>query len=486
MASSGYERVVYLGSGPLKGLAHESSLKLLELTAGEIVTYFESPLGFRHGPKSILDDRTLAVFYISGDPYTRKYDLDLLAELKRSMRPGSVIAIAATDAGTDDPSFWHLEGLEGVEDAALALPFVVVAQLLGPLLLARPRLHTGQSVPQPGSESRGTGRIHPFSTEEESMMYLGVDGGGTKTALCLVDEGGRVAAQTQAPSCYYFTEGIDLVGRVLQEGIDEVCDRASVKPAEIRYAFFGLPTYGEVSGDVPTLDAVPGEILGHGRYACDNDTVCGWAGSLGGVDGINVVSGTGSITYGERLGRGARVGGWGDLFGDEGSAYWISIKGLNAFTRMSDGRLPVGPLHEALRTHLELAADLDLVDVVLNRWQGGRSEIAALSRVVVEAAESRGRMRGADPIRGGRRTRRTRRYHQTRPGFRLRRRGFQSPTPAVYSAYVPSSRTSERPSTHLHDGYELEEAPVSRLLSGRRSTRRGSRANHWIPRRSAN
>jgi tagatose-6-phosphate ketose/aldose isomerase len=131
LASSGYERIVYLGSGPLKGLAHESSLKLLELTAGEIVTYFESPLGFRHGPKSILDDRTLAVSYISGDPYTRKYDLDLLAELRRSMRPGSVIAVAATDAGIDDPSFWLLEHLEGVEDAALALPFVLVAQLLG-------------------------------------------------------------------------------------------------------------------------------------------------------------------------------------------------------------------------------------------------------------------------------------------------------------------------------------------------------------------
>jgi tagatose-6-phosphate ketose/aldose isomerase len=131
LASSGYERVVYLGSGSLKGLAHESSLKLLELTAGEIVTYFESALGFRHGPKSILNDKTLAICYISEDPYTRKYDLDLLAELRRTMRSGSVIAIAATDAGTDDPSFWHLEGLEGVEDAALALPFVVVAQLLG-------------------------------------------------------------------------------------------------------------------------------------------------------------------------------------------------------------------------------------------------------------------------------------------------------------------------------------------------------------------
>jgi N-acetylglucosamine kinase-like BadF-type ATPase len=220
------------------------------------------------------------------------------------------------------------------------------------------------------------------------MMYLGVDGGGTKTALCLVDEGGHVAARTQAPSCYYFTVGLDLVGRVLQEGIDEVCEQASVTPADIRYAFFGLPTYGEVSGDVSTLDAMPGEILGHSRYSCDNDMVCGWAGSLGGVDGINVVSGTGSITYGERQGHGARVGGWGDLFGDEGSAYWISIKGLNAFSRMSDGRLPVGPLHEALRTHLELAGDLDLVDVVLNRWQGGRSKIAALSRIVAHAAET--------------------------------------------------------------------------------------------------
>jgi N-acetylglucosamine kinase-like BadF-type ATPase len=219
-------------------------------------------------------------------------------------------------------------------------------------------------------------------------MYLGVDGGGTKTALCLLREDGRIAAQARAPSCYYFTEGIDLVGRVLRQGIGEVCEIASVTPADIRYAFFGLPTYGEVSSDVPALDAAPGGILGHGRYACDNDMVCGWAGSLGGINGINVVSGTGSITYGERAGNGVRAGGWGELFGDEGSAYWIAIKGLNAFSRMSDGRAPVGPLHETLRTHLALEADLDLVDVVLNRWQGGRSEIAALSRVVAGAAEA--------------------------------------------------------------------------------------------------
>jgi tagatose-6-phosphate ketose/aldose isomerase len=131
LASSGYERVVFLGSGPLKGLAHESSLKLLELTAGEIVTYFESPLGFRHGPKSILDDRTLAILYVSGDQHTRKYDLDLLSELKSSMPSGNVIAVSRTDTGADDPGLWLVEGVDGVDDAALALPFVVVAQLLG-------------------------------------------------------------------------------------------------------------------------------------------------------------------------------------------------------------------------------------------------------------------------------------------------------------------------------------------------------------------
>jgi N-acetylglucosamine kinase-like BadF-type ATPase len=294
-------------------------------------------------------------------------------------------------------------------------------------------------------------------------MYLGVDGGGTKTALCLLREDGRVAARARAPSCYYFTEGIDLVSRVLRQGIDEVCEMASITPADIRYAFFGLPTYGEVSGDVSALDAAPGAILGHGRYACNNDMVCGWAGSLGGIDGINVISGTGSMTYGERAGTGIRVGGWGELFGDEGSAYWIAIKGLNAYSRMSDGRLPVGPLHETLRTHLVLEADLDLVDVVLNRWRGGRSEIAALSRVVAGAAEegdecaARILSEAADELAGLVDT--TRR----RLDF-----GPDQEVPVSYSGGVFNARPVvegfEAALKHLHDGYELREPLYSPVV----------------------
>ncbi|RPE46994.1 N-acetylglucosamine kinase-like BadF-type ATPase [Streptomyces sp. Ag109_O5-1] len=221
-------------------------------------------------------------------------------------------------------------------------------------------------------------------------MFLGVDGGGTKTAFCLIGRAGAIRARAVAEGAYYFadngTGGVEHVAQVLREGIRAVTEGAGITPADIAYAFLGLPGYGEVPGDVAALDAVPGEVLGHRRYACDNDMICGWAGSLGAVDGINVISGTGSMTYGERQGRGVRTGGWSELFSDEGSAYWIAARALNVFSRMSDGRLPEGPLAELLRRHLDLTSDLEVIDVVLNRWQGHRSEIASLSPLLVEAA----------------------------------------------------------------------------------------------------
>jgi N-acetylglucosamine kinase-like BadF-type ATPase len=218
--------------------------------------------------------------------------------------------------------------------------------------------------------------------------YLGVDGGGSKTAFALIDADGHVLARATAPTSYYFNDGFDVVERVLKQGLDDICAQAGIDAADIDAAFFGLPGYGESSDDIARLDAVPAGVLGHDRYSCDNDMVCGWAGSLGCEDGINVISGTGSMTYGERQGVGRRVGGWGELFGDEGSAYWVATQGLNAFSRMSDGRLPVGPLHGLLTDRLELAGDLDVVSLVIEKWSGNRSSIAALATTVCEAARA--------------------------------------------------------------------------------------------------
>lgn len=127
LATAGYARIVYLGSGPLRGLAQESALKLLELTAGQVVTHAESPLGFRHGPKSVLNDRTLAVVYVSNDAHTRRYDLDLVAELRRSIDPANVLALSGVDGGPD-ADVWHLPGLDGLDDTLLALCYVLLAQ----------------------------------------------------------------------------------------------------------------------------------------------------------------------------------------------------------------------------------------------------------------------------------------------------------------------------------------------------------------------
>lgn len=216
--------------------------------------------------------------------------------------------------------------------------------------------------------------------------FLGVDGGGTKTRFALIDGEGRVLAQAQHGTTYHPQVGWDGVREILSLGLQQVLDEAHLPSTAIRYAFFGLPAYGEDSQATALLDAIPGEILGHARYACDNDMVCGWAGSLACSDGINIVAGTGSIGYGQRQGAAARAGGWGEAFSDEGSAYWIAMQGLNAYSRMSDGRLPKGLLHSLFNESLHLEHDLDICARVYGDQASTRGELARLSLVVAEAA----------------------------------------------------------------------------------------------------
>jgi len=217
-------------------------------------------------------------------------------------------------------------------------------------------------------------------------MFLGVDGGGTKTAFALIDRDGQVLARSEESSAYYLEVGMDGAAAVLARGCAALFGAAGVDASEVAFAFFGLPAYGEDRAVQPQLDALPRAVLGHARYLCGNDMVCSWAGSLACADGISVIAGTGSMAYGEVQGQRARAGGWGELFSDEGSAYWIARAGLALFSRMSDGRAPRGPLHALMRTRLALRDDLDLCQVVYGDLKGERSRVAALSPLVSEAA----------------------------------------------------------------------------------------------------
>lgn len=129
-ADQGFERIVYLGSHIFKGLARESGLKLLELTNGALVTMFDSPLGFRHGPKTIVNNKTLVVVFFSNDAYTRCYDSDLLEELLRDGDAARVIAITAQDGvGLDAADTVQVRGLEVADDADLLFPYIVAPQI---------------------------------------------------------------------------------------------------------------------------------------------------------------------------------------------------------------------------------------------------------------------------------------------------------------------------------------------------------------------
>ena len=132
VAGKKYQRVIYLGSGVFRGLAQEGALKLLELTDGVAVSSFDSPLGFRHGPKAIVNDQTLVILFISNNPHTRKYDLELLKELQADQEVGQIIAISAqADSLLNPTESMVLQGMDKAEDIFLLFPYIACAQIYG-------------------------------------------------------------------------------------------------------------------------------------------------------------------------------------------------------------------------------------------------------------------------------------------------------------------------------------------------------------------
>jgi len=127
-----YERIVYIGSGSLAGLSREAQLKVLELTAGKLSTLFDSSMGFRHGPKSFVNEKTLLFMFVSSDPKVRRYDLDVLEEVKADQIAAGVLAIIQDlqDVQGYTGTEFGFEERKALPEAYLALPDVMVAQII--------------------------------------------------------------------------------------------------------------------------------------------------------------------------------------------------------------------------------------------------------------------------------------------------------------------------------------------------------------------
>ncbi len=159
-----FSRVTYLGSGTLGDLAQEAQLKILELAAGETTTSFGTSMGYRHGPKSFVDGSTLVFLFVSNDPYTRQYDLDMLNEIKADGICKRVVAIEQDAGPLFDGASFDLSGEEALPDGYLVLPFIVFGQTIA--------LHNSIRVGDTPDTPSPTGQvtrvvhgvtIHPFA-----------------------------------------------------------------------------------------------------------------------------------------------------------------------------------------------------------------------------------------------------------------------------------------------------------------------------------
>lgn len=160
-----FERVVYLGSGALAGLAREVQLKILELTAGQIATCFDSSLGFRHGPKSFVNDNTLIFVFVSNDDYTRQYDIDILNEIAGDgiarLTCGIQVSKELDFAGEN---FSFDQTYHSIPDAYLALPYAIFGQTIS--LLTAIKVGNKPDTPSPSGTVNRVVKgvtIHPLT-----------------------------------------------------------------------------------------------------------------------------------------------------------------------------------------------------------------------------------------------------------------------------------------------------------------------------------
>jgi len=132
IAKTKFERAIFLGSGPMRGIAQESHLKLQELTDGRVVCKFDSFLGFRHGPRAVINDKSIIIYLFSNQKYINQYEIDLVNSIEKNRNGILRLGVMERD----------IEGIHlkqkivysdscRLEDAYLSLCHVIPAQMLG-------------------------------------------------------------------------------------------------------------------------------------------------------------------------------------------------------------------------------------------------------------------------------------------------------------------------------------------------------------------
>lgn len=205
------------------------------------------------------------------------------------------------------------------------------------------------------------------------MRVLGLDGGGTKTEVAVVDRSGQVVAFV-AGAGMDPTAGDGWEARLA----------AMVGPlGAVERAVLGLPYFTEVPAISAHQSAVAVQVLGPGARVL-NDVGMAFEGALGGAEGVLILAGTGSMAWARGPRGVVRAGGFGDVFGDEGSAFWIGREALRIVSRHLDGRQRAAGFAAGILGGLGISGE------GLIAWTYGqpRVAVAGVARLVARQAEA--------------------------------------------------------------------------------------------------
>ena len=219
----------------------------------------------------------------------------------------------------------------------------------------------------------------------QMKLYLGVDGGQTTTDAVLADEKGTILAHSVAGPSDHTEEpgGPERLERVARQIIADALRIANISsPPD---PVFAAACFG-MSGETEIKHRILAGFVRSEHLSVVHDSVNALAGATAGKPGVIVIAGTGCVARGVDLqGRTVRVGGWGHLFGDEGSAYWIGREAVRAVAAQSDGFRPPTELTPVFFTRLGVSSASDLMaKYYAGEWS--RDHLASLSLWVNEAA----------------------------------------------------------------------------------------------------
>lgn len=220
--------------------------------------------------------------------------------------------------------------------------------------------------------------------------FIGVDGGGTGTDFYLSDENLSFLDSYSSTPSNYLVQGIDNVCNILREGVHILLNRQNLTIDKVEKAYFGLAGVGDIPGDFEKIELRISSLFPGLNFQIGNDTENALAGSLSGKDGINIISGTGSIGLGRFKNNCVKAGGWHHIFGgDEGSAYWFACQMLLHFSWQSDGREEKTYLYHYLREKYKWNDDSDMLVLILDIYKENRSKIASMCLDFYECALNR-------------------------------------------------------------------------------------------------